>query len=300
MDQLIQSYEPQLWSLFPQLPYPVEKADTFRVTVLRWFGGFYGDVDVSLLEHPAEWVHAADLKPWTDSSTGATYGPLDSLSQGSINANTRSPTLYQVPLDCPSTYSDLMSQELPSAPTANGVVGAIFGIECDANPRNNDHWRWGYTYPVQLTNWAMAAAPLHPATGNYLSLLTRDIQGNASRISSIDPLDLTGPPALTRAVMSYSTKAEGPDFNWNSLSGLSDPPGGRGKVVGGDILVLPITGFSPGRGWLHNMGSMPVTHDNARLLHLAQGSWRKLNTRVQMGKLCRTVLGRCKDWRKIP
>lgn len=40
MDSLIKQYEPDLWRGFQQLPFPVEKADAFRVTVLRWFGGF--------------------------------------------------------------------------------------------------------------------------------------------------------------------------------------------------------------------------------------------------------------------
>ena len=39
IDSLMNHYEPSLWKAFHGLPYGVEKADTFRVAVLRWFGG---------------------------------------------------------------------------------------------------------------------------------------------------------------------------------------------------------------------------------------------------------------------
>lgn len=48
------------------------------------------------------------------------------------------------------------------------------------------------------------------------------------------------------------------------------------------------------------MGSKPVTDPSARLRHLAQGSWRNFDWKVEMGKFCRTVLGRCRDWSKTP
>jgi len=35
-------YEPKLAKIAAQLPYPVEKADIFRVAVLKWFGGVVG------------------------------------------------------------------------------------------------------------------------------------------------------------------------------------------------------------------------------------------------------------------
>lgn len=39
MDALMKKYEPELYDDFLTLPYPVEKADMFRVVVLKWFGG---------------------------------------------------------------------------------------------------------------------------------------------------------------------------------------------------------------------------------------------------------------------
>ena len=36
---LVQTYEHNMYPAFSALPYPVEKADLFRVLVLKWFGG---------------------------------------------------------------------------------------------------------------------------------------------------------------------------------------------------------------------------------------------------------------------
>lgn len=178
---------------------------------------------------------------------------------------------------------------------------SVFGIECDTPPPpDNSYWRYGYTYPVQVTNWALAMAPHHPIAAQFISNLATTIAQNITRLRDIDPLDITGPPALTTAIQAVA-HAEEPQLDWQSLSGLNgDPVGGRGKVVAGDSLILPITGFSPGRGWFHNMGSESVEHPNARLRHAAAGSWRKMGFKVQYGKFCRAVFGLCRDWKKIP
>ena len=39
VDVLVQEYEPDFHAAFTTLAYPVEKADAFRVLVLKWFGG---------------------------------------------------------------------------------------------------------------------------------------------------------------------------------------------------------------------------------------------------------------------
>jgi mannosyltransferase OCH1-like enzyme len=36
---LVEKYETDLYPAFSVLPYPVEKADVFRIVVLKWFGG---------------------------------------------------------------------------------------------------------------------------------------------------------------------------------------------------------------------------------------------------------------------
>lgn len=278
-EDLMRIKEPDIFPYYNLLPKPVTKSDVFRVAVCNTIGGIYADIDTRLLRDPVTWVEKKDLTPWKDPETGVLW------------SNTK-------------TQTDL-----------------ILGIEADTPEHSDDYWRMGYTYPVQLTQWALASAADHAILSRFLDNFKARVKGAIAEalpfdpaanpetltadvdklskvqkvLRSLDPLDFTGPAAITNATMTYlSEKA---DLRWQSLSGLED--GGRSKLVL-DTLILPITGFSPGRGKYGNMGSKPTTDHSARLQHLAQGSWRKFDFKVQVGKLCRTLFGQCRDWSKVP
>jgi len=208
---------------------------------------------------------------------------------------------YTIPRDAPIKYTSLMGASTPTNVSSKRTVNAIFGIEADNLPDPDDtYWRMGYTFPVQITNWALAMSPHHPIADRFLTNLTERVHADVNILPTIDPLELTGPPALTHTVKEYTESLE-PRFSWQSLSSRNDNvPGGHAKIVAGDVLVLPITGFSPGRGRFRNMGSQPTSHPSARLVHMAAGSWRKTDVHVAYGKLCRTLFGLCRDWSKIP
>ena len=202
-------------------------------------------------------------------------------------------------------------------------VSLILGIEADTDPELDSYWRMGYFYPIQLTQWALAASAGHPvllrfmdklfsqlhtvADDNYGSL---DSPAAVKELRRIGPLALTGPAAVTAVTQAWLHEQVG--LRWNALSGLFD--GGRSKLVQ-DVLILPITGFryvqtpcflisksnvkpSPGRSRYRNMGSRPVTDPAARLWHRAQGSWRSFDVRVEWGKVCRTLFAMCREWPK--
>lgn len=207
---------------------------------------------------------------------------------------------YSLPTNIPATYSSVVSHD-DLVVFRQPPVNAIFGLGAD-NPPDPDttYWRMGYTYPVQVNNWAFCMAPHHPVAYQFLTTFNETVVRERDDLLNVDPLDITGPPALTAAIQAV-TRNEDAALSWDAISGRNgDPVGGRGKVVAGDALILPITGFHPGRGRFHNMGSQSLTHINARLQHAAQGSWRKPDLKVHYGKLCRTVFGLCKDWKKIP
>lgn len=241
-----------------------------------------------------------DLAPWTDPKTQQTY-TIHAPATPSYNAPDTAPFRPHIfpdsPFDItPSSYKKILDAFQPP----KIAVAAIVGMEADTDPATDAYWRAGYSYPVQLTNWAFAMAPHHPIAIKFLKQVFNDVVGAPTSLSKLDPLELTGPPAFTRTVKAHCENADDDEFRWDGLSGLGDPVGGRGKVAAGDILVLPITGFSPGRGKWNNMGSQSLDHPNARLYHAAAGSWRKMDIKVAAGKLCRSALGRCKDWSKIP
>lgn len=305
--RLIKTYEPSLYEGFNRLPYPVEKSDVFRIVVLKWFGGVvsipskdpisfgfsdlyfqYADMDTEPLRHPFTWIEGSDLESWTDASSGKEF-TVHAPRSRSLPAQHRARV----------TRNDVIRSGVDVAvPVA--TINAIFGIEAD-NPPEPDptYWRMGYTYPVQITNWALCMGVHHPIADQFIETLTETL-GREENLSAVDPLDITGPPALTTAAKTVAEE-ETPEFSWNALSCRKyKGKGGRSKVVAGDTLILPITGFNPGRGWFHNMGSQKTTHRNARLRHVAVGSWKKPDPKVHYGKLCRVLFGLCKDWKKIP
>lgn len=287
LDALIETYEPWFWSAFQRLPYRIEQADVSRVVALRWFGGVYADVDVRPLQHPVAWIQDTDVADWTEPETSTTH-----KMQRPQKAS------YKEPDIAPYNWRNLLAGIDVSH---HEGIGAVFGLECDSDPAGDEYWRLGYTHPVQVTNWALAMAPTHPIARVYVELVAAQLADNTTNLREIDPLDLTGAPVLTAALQNYTEHStlERPT-TWNSLSGLGDAPGGRGKVLTGDLVVLPITAFSPGRSWFHNMGSQPVTHPSARLYHTAAASWREANLKVHAGKLCRKFFGKCKDWATMP
>ena len=135
--------------------------------------------------------------------------------------------------------------------SSHNDVGIILGIEADCSPEKNDYWRMGYLYPVQLTQWALAATVGHPVLLRFMDTLqyklndvARQHHGNITAVQAteelrrIGPVSLTGPGAVTLAAMNWLDEQF--SVRWNSLSGLLD--GGQSKLVE-DVLVLPITGF---------------------------------------------------------
>jgi mannosyltransferase OCH1-like enzyme len=308
VDALVEKYENDMYPKFATLPYPVEKADVFRVLVLKWFGGVvsirvlmfqrhvqmaytwqYADIDAQPLAHPYGWIHPSDLEDWSD-------------QDGNKHEQYRpSQPAYVIPNGAPSIYTSRTGVLMAEKGASDKTVSAVFGLEADNPPEPDDtYWRMGYTFPVQITNWAMAMSPHHPVADLFLSDVSARILANVHHLRAIDPLNITGPPALTHIVKDHSERTE-PGFAWQSISNRGrSAASGRAKIVAGDTLVLPITGFSPGRGWFHNMGSQPKDHPSARLEHLAAGSWRRPDLKVTYGKLCRTVFGLCREWSKIP
>jgi hypothetical protein len=161
------------------------------------------------LRPPSDWVQSKDLERWIDPRTNTSFGP--------------------VPNPDP--------------------VKLILGIEADTHEDSTSFWRMGYNYPVQLTQWALASTANNAILNRFLhnfktqiKEITQKEHANASSIIStlqkLDPIELTGPAAITAATKQYLEETEG--LRWQALSGLDD--GGRSKVVS-DTLILPITGF---------------------------------------------------------
>lgn len=283
--QLIHEADPSLEAGLAALPLPVMRSDVFRVVVVNEIGGIYGDIDTHPLKNPTEWLDSSSIAPWTDPVSMKSY----------------------------DIFSEKKPKNVDSTDFARPVK-LLLGIEADTTPGTDTHWRMGYTYPVQLTQWALAGAPNHPVLKHFvanfeqrLKTIARPFKGDLGcsgaqkALKKEDPLALTGPEAIT--VAAKEELGMSCDLRWDAVSGLPEAneggKEGRAKVVGSTV-ILPITAFSPGRGKYGNMGSKPLDHPQALLQHKAQGSWRKVDVGVELGKACRTLFAMCKDWSKVP
>jgi hypothetical protein len=180
--------------------------------MLTKIGEQYADIDTVPLRPPSDWVQSQDLERWIDPRTNTSFGPIQNSSP----------------------------------------VKLILGIEADTHEDSNSFWRMGYNYPVQLTQWALASTANHAVLGQFLRNFKAQIKGIAthtqeehanvtsiiSTLRRLDPIEVTGPAAITAATKEYMEETEG--LRWQAMSGLED--GGRSKVVA-DTLILPITGF---------------------------------------------------------
>ncbi|KXZ54027.1 hypothetical protein GPECTOR_5g137 [Gonium pectorale] len=133
-------------------------------------------------------------------------------------------------------------------------VSAIVGIEADAGRIPN--WRRYWGRQLQFCQWTFAAEPAHPLLAHVLFRISQLLEAKpAEQLTVHDVIHVTGPSVMSDA-----------GRHWEEFEGLT-----YGSVAG-DVLVLPITAFSPGVG---HMGAGPVNHPEARVQHLFGGSWRK-------------------------
>jgi len=147
-------------------------------------------------------------------------------------------------------------------------IGLMVGIEADLS--DQEDWQGkGWSRQLSLVQWGFAAAPKHSAIKALLDRIvdvTTPIYGKQEKAHTFNTNDVdawTGPAVFTDAIFGYVNETFG--VNWRAFSNLKEP-----KVVG-DIMVLPITGFSPGVG---HSGDRGIWDKEARLQHLFYGSWK--------------------------
>ncbi|GKZ34990.1 membrane-bound alpha-1,6-mannosyltransferase Initiation-specific [Aspergillus brasiliensis] len=167
--------------------------------------------------------------------------------------------------------SDWLPAELDLA-----TVGAVVGIEAD--PDRPDWHDW-YSRRIQFCQWTIQAKPGHPIMRDIVSYITEETlrmkKAGILKTGKMDKtvMEFTGPGAWTDAVFRYFND---PDyFNIEPGSTLNityeDFTGQEGYKKVGDVVVLPITSFSPG---VHQMGAGDVDHPMAFVKHHFEGTWK--------------------------
>lgn len=177
-------------------------------------------------------------------------------------------------------YSDIDTTALkgaadwiPSDVAANSY-GMVIGIEAD--PDRPDWHEW-FSRRIQFCQWTIQSKPGHPILVDVVANITREtlLRKSAGTLSSKDTkgiIEFTGPAVWTDAIFNYFNN---PDFfdmstskgniTWENFTGMKAP-----KKVG-DVIVLPITSFSPG---IKTMGAGEKEDPMAFVHHQFEGTWK--------------------------
>lgn len=177
-------------------------------------------------------------------------------------------------------YSDIDTYAIKSAlewvpgHIPRQTIGLVIGIEAD--PDRPD-WKDWYSRRIQFCQWTIQSKPGHPVLREIITRITNSTlalksEGRLSSFQGKNVVDLTGPAVWTDTVMDYlnderffdMAKSQG-KIDWHNFTGME-----MSKRVG-DVIVLPITSFSPG---VEQMGSKDYDDPMAFVKHDFEGMYR--------------------------
>lgn len=175
-------------------------------------------------------------------------------------------------------YADV--DTLPLQPVPNWIpenvspneIGMIIGIESD--PDTPD-WRKTYARRLQFCQWVIQAKPGHPILREIVAKITeltlqKKKQGDLEINDNLDIMKWTGAGIWTDVIFTYFNdyvqSGIYSKITWKDFTKLEVP-----KLIS-DVLVLPITSFSPGIG---TMGAKDEDHPLAFVKHYFENIWKK-------------------------
>ena len=149
--------------------------------------------------------------------------------------------------------------------------GLVIGIEAD--PDRPDWADW-YSRRIQFCQWTIQAKPGHPVLREVVARITektlkRKNEGGLDRDDVHGVVDFTGPAVWTDTIFDYFNDPTYFDMSestenvtWKQFTRIT-----TGKKIG-DVIVLPITAFSPG---IETMGAGPDEDPMAMVKHFFDG-----------------------------
>lgn len=182
-------------------------------------------------------------------------------------------------------YSDIDTYSLKSASewlpesVPREAVGLVVGIEAD--PDRPDWAEW-YSRRIQFCQWTIQSKPGHPVLRQIvanitLETLTKKKSATLKSFKDKNVIEFTGPAVWTDAIFDYMNDDKYFDMStgkgnitWRDFTGMN-----VAKKVG-DVVVLPITSFSPG---VQQMGAGDYEDPMAFVKHEFEGTWKPENER---------------------
>lgn len=151
------------------------------------------------------------------------------------------------------------------------TLGLVVGIEAD--PDRPD-WKEWYSRRIQFCQWTIQAKPGHPVLRDIVTRVTQETlkrkrAGQLDKTADKGVVEFTGPAIWTDVIFEYMndpryfdmTNSKGA-IDWRNFTGMEMP-----KRVG-DVIVLPITSFSPG---VQQMGAKDYDDPMAFVKHDFEG-----------------------------
>lgn len=173
-------------------------------------------------------------------------------------------------------YSDIDTSAIKSAlewlPThvPKESIGLVVGIEAD--PDRPD-WKDWYSRRIQFCQWTIQSKPGHPVLRDIVTRITKEALKRKAEGLFISKeksvVEFTGPAVWTDTVFDYfnderyfdMAQSKG-NISYMNFTGITAP-----KKVG-DVVVLPITSFSPG---VQQMGAKEYDDPMAFVRHDFEG-----------------------------
>jgi alpha 1,6-mannosyltransferase len=174
-------------------------------------------------------------------------------------------------------YSDIDTYAIRSATewvpdsVPQEAVGLVIGIEAD--PDRPD-WKDWYSRRIQFCQWTIQSKPGHPVLREVVTRITKDTlerkrKGQLKDVVDKNVIEFTGPALWTDVIFEYFNDDR--YFDMEHSAGLIDYQNFTGmdtpKRVG-DVIVLPITSFSPG---VQQMGAKDYDDPMAFVKHDFEG-----------------------------
>lgn len=187
---------------------------------------------------------------------------------------------YLILLAKGGVYADVDTNPLQSVPNwipenvSPSEIGLIVGIESDPE---SAEWKKEYHRRLQFGQWVLQAKPGHPILRDVVARITEQtlLKADQGKLwvdvnDRISLMQWTGTGIWTDVVFTYfNDYVQSGIFSkvtWRDFTHLQVP-----KLVS-DVLVLPITGFSPGIG---KMGAQDESHPLAFVKHYFEGIYKE-------------------------
>ncbi|KAL8666033.1 MAG: hypothetical protein Q9202_001770 [Teloschistes flavicans] len=266
-----------IWQTWKYTPASGEFADTFRAAEASWTEKHPGFIHEVVTDKAAVY-----LMKYLYASVPEVLEAYNSLPLPILKADF---FRYLILLARGGIYTDIDTTAIVSTTewippeVPRSTIGLVVGIEADAD---RPDWAKWFSRRIQFCQWTIQAKPGHPVLRDVVATITDDIlrmkkmgilHGNKMDKSTVE---FTGPAVWTDAIFNYVNnpnyfKMEGNNISWEAFTGMESA-----KKVG-DVVVLPITSFSPGVG---QMGAKEPDDPMAFVKHDFEGTWKPENERI--------------------